>query len=71
MVPDERRDILEQALDHLGEAAELVRSLGDPLLDAYVLPQLEGQEGRWLGEHAIDHLRGALTALLEGEEADA
>lgn len=65
---DDRIDILEQAVDHVAQASELVRMLGDPSLDAYVTPQLEGQEGGWLGEQAVDHLRAALHAARHGEE---
>lgn len=71
MDPDDRIDVLEQAVDHLAQAGELVRQLHDPFLDAYVTPQLEGQEGGWLGEQAVDHLRAALHAAQHGEEAHA
>ncbi len=71
MDPDDRTDILEQAIDHLAQAGELVRLLDDPFLNAYVAPQLEGQEGGWLGEQAVDHLRAALRAARHSDQACA
>jgi signal transduction histidine kinase len=71
MDPEDRIEILEHAIELLTQAGELVGLLHDPMLDAYVLPQLEGQEGGWLGEHAVDHLRNALHATRHPEAADA
>jgi hypothetical protein len=71
MDPDDRIEILEHAIELLTQAGELVAMLHDRFLDAYVLPQLEGQEAGWLGEHAVDHLRNALHATRDPEAADA
>jgi hypothetical protein len=71
MDPDDRIEILEHAIELLTQAGELVGPLHDRFLDAYVLPQLHGQDGGWLGEHAIDHLRNALHATRHPEAADA
>jgi signal transduction histidine kinase len=71
MGPDDRIEILEDAIDLLTQAAELVADLHDRFLDAYVLPQLQGQEAGWLGEHAVDHLRNALNATRHPDQADA
>jgi hypothetical protein len=71
MEPDDRIEILEDAIELLTQAGELVAGLGDRFLDAYVLPQLQGQDAGWLGEHAIDHLRNALHATRHPEAADA
>lgn len=70
METDERIEILEEAIDLLAQAGELVGSLRDRFLDAYVLPPLQGQDGGWLGEHAVDHLRAALHAA-QSETVDA
>lgn len=73
MDPDDRIYILDEAIDHLARAGELLRLLGDPLLDAYLTPQPEGHEGGWLGEHAVDHVRAARYRAPQqhGEEAFA
>jgi hypothetical protein len=71
MDTDNRVEILEHAIELLTQAGELVALLDDRFLDAHVLPQLQGQEGGWLGEHAIDHLRNALPATRHPKAADA
>jgi hypothetical protein len=69
MDSDERIDSLEEAIEHLTQAAELVRWLRDPTLNAYVLPQLEGADSGWLGMQTIDYLRAALTDARESDAA--
>ncbi len=69
MDADDRVGILEDAIDHLVQAGELVRLLDDPFLNAYVAPQLEGQERGWLGEHAVDHLRAVLDAARRADSS--
>ena len=71
MEPDDRIEILDDAIELLTQAGELVEQLHDRFLDAYVLPQLQGEEGGWLGEHAVDHLRNALHATRHPDQVDA
>ena len=54
-----KRRIATEALELLERAAELVRSLNDPGLNAYVLADLEGRDGPggYPWTFARDHLR--------------
>lgn len=61
-------EAIRSALELLGEAAELVRGVDNEYLNAYCMPQLEGQGAGWLGEHLVDHLRKHADALESGEE---
>lgn len=58
-------DTLREVLVHLDEAAELVRTLRDPRLDAYVLAELEGSHGPagYLGKFARDYVEDALEDI--------
>jgi hypothetical protein len=71
MDTDDRIEILEHTIELLTQAGDLVGLPHDRFLYAYVLPQLQGQEGGWLGEHAVDHLRNALRATRHPEATDA
>ena len=63
---------VEEALEHLGQAAELVefvcRETGDEYLRRTALAQLQGRDGGWLGEGVADQLRDRLDALRDIEE---
>lgn len=61
----DRKETLDEVLELLAAAADLVRRLDDPNLNAYVLPELEGSDGGWLGKGAVDYVREAS----EDEEA--
>lgn len=44
--PDDRIDVLQEAIDYLARAGELLRPLGDPFLGAYVTRQPEDHSRR-------------------------
>lgn len=46
MDPDDRIDVLQEAIDYLARAGELLRPLGDPFLGAYVTRQPEDHSRR-------------------------
>lgn len=58
MTPGQRAEIAAEALELLDQAAELVRSLNDPRLRAYVQAELEGNKGPagYMGMFARDYL---------------
>ena len=68
LTDDDRRVLLEEIIEHLDDAARLVRELDDRRLEAYCLADLEGQRGGWLGYFVRDHLNDALHAINVGEK---
>ena len=67
---DERRKILEEIIGHLDACAELLKRLGDPRLDAYIMAEFEGRSGGWLGRFTRDMVEEALQHLDEQEGTD-
>jgi hypothetical protein len=65
---EEKREILEEAMDFLARAEELVRSVDDPYLDAYVADQINATE-TVMGEQLYQTLQNAVNELeKEGED---
>ena len=65
----EQIEQLEHVLELMDECAEVLRSLGDPRIDAYCLADLEGSARGWLGHFVRDVLEERLRALrADGEE---
>jgi len=66
---------VEEALEKLGEAADLVdfvcRETDDEYLRRTVLAQLQGREGGWLGEGVADQLRKKIDQLKRSSCCDA
>ena len=58
---EELIETLQEVLAHFDRAAELLRGLGDPRVDAYCLAPLEGRGGGWMGTFARDVVEQALT----------
>lgn len=53
MDPDDRIDVLQEAIDYLARAGELLRPLGDPFLGAYVTRQPEDHSRRSTWPNAL------------------
>ena len=53
---DDRISEVADVIGMLEEIGTIVRSWDDPYLNAYVLAELEGQDGGWLGEFAKDRI---------------
>ena len=51
--PDDRIDVLQEAIDYLARAGELLRPLGDPFLGAYVTRQPEDHSRRSTWPNAL------------------
>lgn len=64
---DEQQTIILDALEHLAQAEEAVRSLDDAYLNAYVSDQIDSQ-GRMLGKGLAALLQDKLEELENGEE---
>ena len=66
----ERVALLEEVIEAMDECAQKLRSLDDPVIEAYCLADFEGREGGWLGEFARDVLERKLRVYREGGEDD-
>jgi len=67
----QKAEVLEEVLEKMDECARLLRSLGDPRIEAYCLADFEGREGGWLGHFVRDILEEELQAARDGgEEGD-
>jgi len=64
---DEQQTILLDALEHLAQAEDAVRSLDDTYLNAYVADHIDAQ-GRMLGKGLAGLLQKKLDELSQGEE---
>ena len=64
----EQIEILEEVLDLFDQAAEHLRMLRNPRVEAYCLAPLEGSQRGWLGRFARDELEDLLQALREGDD---
>ena len=62
--------ILEDVLDLFDQAAEQLRLLRNPRIDAYCLADLEGSQRGWLGRFVRDELEDLLQALRDGADDD-
>lgn len=74
--PETRRATIERALAHLDDgleqltiAADLIRGLDDPFLDAYVLPALDTRRPERC-RHAVEHLRTSRDQATLNEPPD-
>lgn len=61
----EQVEQLEHVLELMDECAEVLRSLGDPRIQAYCLADFEGAAGGWLGHFVRDVIEEHLAALRE------
>lgn len=61
-------EALEEILIMMDEAAETLRRLDDPRINAYVLAEFEGKNRGWLGTFARDYLEEALEAERNPED---
>lgn len=65
----EQIEQLEHVLEMMDECAEILRSFGDPRIEAYCLADFEGSARGWLGRFVRDVLEERLQALrADGEE---
>ena len=69
MTNDDQRETIEEILEHMDEAARLIRSLQSERLNAYCLAALEGRNGGWLGTFERDYIEEHRDAL-DGEDDD-
>ena len=67
----EQIEQLEHVLELMDEAAEILRSLNDPRIDAYCLADFEGSSRGWLGRFVRDVLEERLQALRSDDEEGA
>ena len=67
----EQIEQLEHVLELMDEATEILRSLGDPRIDAYCLADFEGSARGWLGRFVRDVLEERPQALRTDEEEEA
>ena len=67
----EQIEQLEHVLELMDEAAEILRSLNDPRIDAYCLADFEGSARGWLGRFVRDVLEERLQALRSDDEEEA
>ncbi len=67
----EQIEQIEHVLELMDEAAESLRSLSDPRIDAYCLADFEGSARGWLGRFVRDVLEERLQALRSDDEEEA
>jgi hypothetical protein len=70
MKSSEQIEMLEDVLELFDQAAESLRMLHNPRVEAYCLAPLEGSQRGWLGRFARDELEDLLQALREEESGD-
>ena len=63
----EQIETLEDVLELFDQAAESLRTLHNPRVEAYCLAPLEGSQRGWLGRFARDELEDLLQALRNEE----
>ena len=66
----EQIEQLEHVLELMDEAAEILRSLDDPRINAYCLADFEGSTRGWLGRFVRDVLEERLQALKADDEEE-
>ena len=64
----EQVERLEQVLELMDECSQLLRSLGDPRIEAYCLADFEGAQRGWLGRFVRDVIEERLAELREAPE---
>ena len=70
MNSSEQIETLEDVLELFDQAAEHLRMLHNPRIEAYCLAPLEGSRRGWLGRFARDELEDMLQALRDEESGD-
>jgi len=66
----EQIEQIEHVLELMDEAAEILRSLDDPRINAYCLADFEGSTRGWLGRFVRDVLEERLQALKADDEEE-
>ena len=61
-----RRRKLEKAIEHIDDAARLLQSLHDPIIDQEVMRHFEGKPCGWEGRLMRDILDERLEAMEQG-----